>query len=142
MQEEHTEVFYDHYGCFTLLENGECPEPVRWLGTIESKQGRSHTVWSCDGHRGGLTNVLPTVGIIDFVVLQSIDEYEELAAALEEIAWALKKLDLMGYKRGFRWRDQLDDNGWPIFLADNVGDKLKGWAEKIRRFDHGFRSDD
>lgn len=140
MKENYDEGFAVGYGCFLLIADELCPEPPQWVGTFTDTHGRSHRVRSCDGHRGRLTNVRPMVGIIAIDPLESIVEYEHLAEALEEIAWALGQLDLIAYAWGYRWLDQnqLHVTEWPILY---VGRDLERRAEKIRQFDRNLRSD-
>lgn len=59
VREHYAEAFAIHDGCFRLVADeagrpSHCPEPPMWIGTYDNGQGRTHTVWACGGHRGGL----------------------------------------------------------------------------------------
>ncbi len=75
----------------------------------------------------------------DLDELEAIDEYEDLADALDQLGRVLKRLERIGYAMGFRWRDQR----WtPGEEPSDFAASLERWAEKVRQHERSLRSPD
>jgi hypothetical protein len=71
--------------------------------------------------------------------LESIQEYPELADALEEIGRALGRIERIGYTLGFRWHDQRWTEGEE---PSDFAARLERWAGKVRDHERHLRSPD
>ncbi len=69
--------------------------------------------------------------------LEAIDEYEDLADALEQLGRALKAVERAGYQMGFNWYEQR----WtPGEQPSSFAFGLELWAEKVREYERSLRS--